>query len=135
MGVCMWSGVAIITASIDFCLVEKFPVILVLRGLFERLEGLGGAHLVDVAESDHVFGGDHAGEDLRAAGPHADGGDVELLIRRLVPGGGERRHAAEASGRDRTGEQGAVEEVASGKRCWFIRRASRIQIKVRIRFW
>ena len=44
----------------------------------------------------------------------ADGGNVELVIERLVAERAQGRHAAEARAGERTCKKGAVKEVAPG---------------------
>ena len=82
MQACVWSGVAITTASMSCLLVEHLAVVGVpfrLRVSLERFAGIVG---IDVAQGDDVFGF-QIGKVDGALAPDADARDVQLFAGRF----------------------------------------------------
>ena len=89
-------------------LIQHDAEILVFRRVGKLFEGAFGAFVIGIAEGDDVLAG-AAVQVREALAAGTDGGDVELLRRRLVAKGLER-----GGGIDRTGGERAVEEMATG---------------------
>lgn len=77
-------------------LVEHLAEVFVTGGLGIALVGGGGAAVVNVAKGDDILGGGGGAKVGCALPSGADGGEVQLLIRRLVAGHSERSRTAEA---------------------------------------
>ncbi len=74
---------------------------------------LFGALIVYVAQRDDVFGLGTGLDITPRLSSRADGGDIQLLVRRLVAQHFEGRRTAETGNRNRPGQQSAIEKVAS----------------------
>ena len=94
---------------------EHLAIVFVLPGVGVLREAVGRALLVHVAQRNDVLGGGGAHQNRGTAHADPDRRDIQLLVRRLVAHRGKRLWAAEPAPRDRSRQQRAVEEIASGK--------------------
>ena len=93
-------------------LVEHLAEVAIGGGVRERLERLGGAPVVHVAQRDDVLGRRRRPDIARSLAARTDRGEVQLLVGGLVSSGLQRCRRAERGGR-RAGQQAAVKKVTS----------------------
>ena len=93
---------------------EHDAIIAVARRIRMRVKGDRCTRIIHVAKSHNILGLGTVPDVIRSLAARADGGNIQLLVGRLIAEAAQRRHTPESAKRHSACQQRAVEEVASG---------------------